>query len=36
MAEPFKKQLVRFYAPDGRRCEKNAPYAIKEVVESRK
>jgi integrase len=36
MAEPFKKQLVRFYAPDGRRCEKNAPGAIKEVVESRK
>ena len=36
MAEPFKKQLVRFYAPDGKRCEKDAPGALKQVVESRK
>ncbi|MSQ96823.1 MAG: hypothetical protein EXR98_20030 [Gemmataceae bacterium] len=36
MAEPFKKQLVRFYTPDRRRCEKTTPGAIKEVVESRK
>ena len=36
MAEPFKKQLVRFYAPDGRRCEKNEPDAVKQVIDSRK
>src|SRR6185295_14416811 len=36
MAEPFKKQLVRFYGPDGQRCEKTTPGAAKEVVESRK
>src|SRR5262245_21199714 len=36
MAEPFKKQLVRFYTPDGKRCEKDTPGAIKHEEESRK
>src|ERR1700680_4791029 len=36
MAEPFKKQLVRFYTPDGQRCQKNAPGAVKQTVDSRK
>ena len=36
MAEPFKKQLVRFYGPDGQRCEKTTPGAVRQVVESRK
>src|ERR1700756_2861857 len=36
MAEPFKKQLVRFYTPEGQRCEKTTPGAVKQVVDSRK
>jgi hypothetical protein len=36
MAEPFKKQLVRFYTPEGERCEKDTPGAVRQVVDSRK
>src|SRR5262245_6675094 len=36
MAEPFKKQIIRYCTPDGRRCSPDTPGAIKRVEESRK
>ena len=36
MAQPFKKQVVRYYTPDGRRCPPDSPGAIKRTEESRK
>ncbi|MCI0455834.1 MAG: helix-turn-helix domain-containing protein [Gemmataceae bacterium] len=36
MAEPFKKQIVRYSTPDGRRCSPDTPGAVKRVEESRK
>ena len=36
MAQPFKKQTVRYYTPTGQRCEPSTPGAVKRVEESRK
>jgi integrase len=36
MAQPFKKQTVRYYTPDGQRCDPGTPGAVKRVEESRK
>jgi integrase len=36
MARPFKKQTVRYYGPDGKRCRPDVPGAVKRVEESRK
>src|SRR5262245_57192737 len=36
MAQPFKKQTVRYCTPDGRRCSPDTLGAIKRVEESRK
>jgi hypothetical protein len=36
VAQPFKKQVVRYNTPDGRRCAPDSPDAIKRVEESRK
>jgi site-specific recombinase XerD len=36
MARPFKKQVVRYYTPDGGRCSPDLPDAIKHVEESHK
>jgi integrase len=36
MAQPFKKQTVRYYTPDGQRCDRDTPGAVKRVEESRK
>src|SRR5262245_13763457 len=36
MAEPFKKQIVRYCGPDGKRCDKASPGAVRQVEESRK
>jgi excisionase family DNA binding protein len=36
MALPFKKKTVRYYTPEGQRCEPNAPGAVKRTEESRK
>src|SRR5262249_23731619 len=36
MAQPFKKQVVRYYTQDGLRCRPDSPCAIKHVEESRK
>jgi integrase len=36
MAQPFKKQTVRYTTPDGQRCSPDTPGAIKRVEESRK
>ena len=32
----FKKQIVRWIGPDGRRCPAGAPDATRQVIESRK
>ena len=36
MAQPFKKQIVRYSTSDGKRCGPDTPGAIKHVEESRK
>jgi len=36
MAQPFKKQTVRYVTADGQRCSPDTPGAIKRVEESRK
>src|SRR5436309_15182843 len=36
MAQPFKKQTVRYVTPDGQRCTPDTPGAVKRVEESRK
>src|SRR3989442_15654719 len=36
MAQPFKKQTVRYHTPDGQRCAPDVPGAIKSVEESHK
>ena len=36
MAQPFKKKIVRYYTPDGQRCEPDTPGAAKHVEETRK
>jgi hypothetical protein len=36
MAQPFKKQIVRYYTPDGQRCGPGQPGAVKHVEESKK
>ena len=36
MADVFKKQTVRYYTPDGKRCSPDTPGANKSVEESRK
>jgi hypothetical protein len=36
MAEPFRKQTVRSHTPDGRRCEADAPGAVKDVEQSKR
>ena len=36
MAAPFKKMIVRYCTPEGRRCDADTPGAIKRVEESRK
>jgi hypothetical protein len=36
MAQPFKKQTVRYYTPEGTRCTPDTPGAVKRVEESRK
>jgi excisionase family DNA binding protein len=36
MAQPFKKQIVRYFTPDGQRCDSDAPGAVKHVEDSRK
>ncbi len=36
MAEPFKKQTVRYYSPEGKRCRPDTPGAVRRVEASRK
>jgi excisionase family DNA binding protein len=36
MAQPFKKQTVRYFTPAGERCGRDTPGAVKRVEESRK
>jgi hypothetical protein len=36
MAQPFKKQIVRYTTPDGQRCTPATPGAVKYVKESAK
>src|SRR6516162_5460533 len=36
MAQPFKKQIVRYTMPDGQRCGPRTPGAVKHVKESAK
>jgi hypothetical protein len=36
MAQPFKKQIVRYYTPDGDRCGPDAPGAVRTVELSSK
>jgi integrase len=36
MAKPFKKQIVRYYGPDGQRCRPDTPGAERHVEVSRK
>ncbi len=36
MARPFKKQVTRYYTPDGKRCQSDTPGAVRRVEESRK
>jgi integrase/recombinase XerC len=35
MARPFKKQAVRYYSPDGKRCSAGSPGALRREEESR-
>jgi len=36
VAQPFKKQIVRYVTPDGQRCSPDTPGAVKRVEESHK
>jgi excisionase family DNA binding protein len=36
MADVFRKQIVRYFTPDGKRCSPTEPGAVRRVVKSRK